>query len=130
MSAPSSRYVRGKLEAARALVASGWCQHAPAARGPGSPLTSATDPTARAWSPVGAIMRATADRGAWEGGATPLACLRALRDALPKATAQGSGQAALCAALADWNDAEGRTKADVLALFDSAIDRLQREEAA
>lgn len=128
MSPPSDRYVLGRLEAARALLQRGWYQHGPAARLGGGTLVDPHHQHARAWSPIGALMRAC-DRGAWEGGDTPLACLRALRDGAELAK-DVNGHAGLCRLIADWNDAEGRSQEQVLAAFTRAIEIVSSREAA
>ena len=74
-------------------------------------------------------------RAAWEGGDTPIATLRALRAVIPGQPRTKEGkpiaepQAALCRAIADWNDAEERTHRQVLDVLEAALQSSQEEAA-
>lgn len=89
---------------ARALIKKGWAQALFAVNIYGA-STSPRSKDAAAWCALGAL-RAAATRGSKIFGAR-----RALANRIP-----GGYRG-----VADWNDEEGRTKRQVLALFDRAI---------
>lgn len=92
------------LKEARGLIAGGWCQHAMALDAHGAE-TDFMDGGARRFCIDGACMRV----GRWRDSIyTPMT--NALRTVLNHPF------------LVDWNDAKDRTQADVLALFDRAIE--------
>ena len=94
------------LVAARAKIAQGWCQGAYAKDAKGE-ATESLSPDAERWCSAGAITAST--------GANDFFAREAARDAFVKAIDAGN--------LALWNDAPGRTQAEVLAVFDEAIRR-------
>ena len=91
------------LRRARALVVSGWTQGADARRLDGTP-TEPWSPEASAWSLLGALVGAL-EAAEEEAGAFPLTDLAAALDALAGHVDDDS--------LARWNDAPGRTLAQV-----------------
>lgn len=95
--------VRDHLIAARALIERGWCQrnYATDARGL---AVEERDPSACAWCVLGAVWATEQASGSSD-------VLARLREAAKLRRRQ----------LHDWNDAPGRTRADVLALFDRVI---------
>jgi hypothetical protein len=102
------------LETARGLIAESWAQGAEARTVEGSP-TDPWSPDAVSWSLLGALVavyeRLTSSIGQAEAlHALARACVL-LADTLD------------CDSLADWNDARGRTQADVLAAVDEAAER-------
>ena len=91
------------LADARALVAEGWCQ--------GELEVIDPDPAVpNRYCPIGAILAAAPGDGAAEPSWPGAAARAALRDANG---IEGS--------LAEWNDAPGRTQAQVLEAFDRAV---------
>lgn len=95
------------LRAGRARIERGWCQGAFARDANGHDVLSRS-PRARAWCTSGAVEF----------------------DSRPMSAGAFAAHVALCAALpadwiedgaASWNDAPGRTQAEVLALYDAAI---------
>lgn len=113
------------LDEARSLIRLGWCQKGPAARRGGGTLTNPEHELAAAWSPIGAIQRVCARRGVDWTSPFALSCLRALRDVL---AVEWTGintdvqtQTGICHEIADWNDAEDRTHAQVILAFDMAV---------
>lgn len=128
MSPPREALLR-ILDEARSLVRQGWAQRGPAARlGGDGTLTDPSAPVARAWSPLGALMRALASHGhTWESP-TAVRALRALRNGiavdwhgLSEAQLQTEHQGLLCRLIADWNDAEDRQQRHAVLAFDLAI---------
>ena len=88
------------LIAARAKIAQGWCQGMDAADAQGNPVDWSSR-KARQWCISGAM--ANACDGFHEGARAALL------------------SAAKARSLVRWNDAQGRTQAQVLKLFDKAI---------
>ena len=95
---------------ARALLAQGWCQCDYAQRADGRAVW-VDDPTAVRWCLVGAILRARQSR--W----VPLVSLT-----VP------SGRRRRWQDAQSWNDASGRTQAQVLAAVDARIAELEQQE--
>lgn len=98
---------RDCLITARELLARGWCQRRYAVNAEGT-FVSSLDPDAVAWCAIGAITRASCASDA------PLSMPPAvdiIRELIAAETMD----------IEHWNDAPGRTQADVLALFDRAI---------
>lgn len=95
------------LHAARARVASGWCQGNAAMRD--GTLCMFDD--ANQWCASGALYaarRATGEREAWHRGAVFL-------------------RQAIGSEITRWNDRQGRTQAEVVAAFDRAIALAEQE---
>jgi hypothetical protein len=89
----------------------GWSQGADARDAEGAPARSCAG-DARAWSILGALIAAS--------GSAPGAVYGRPVEAIARA-AIALGQAADTGSLQEWNDAPGRTQAEVLAVFDSAL---------
>lgn len=104
------------LKRARQHIKRGWCQKAYAVDAHGAP-TLDHFPEARCWCAVGAIRRACSEFG-----------LDSL-DSIPavKQLAQHieSEEVSDTEAVLEWNDVEGRTKEEVLKLFDRTIKDLK-----
>lgn len=96
------------LKAARAKIEQGWCQ-GDAAQNSDGELCGSQDLNASCWCCVGAIGAVTA----YNEQATP--ALKAIRDAIGTP------------GIAKWNDAKGRTQAEVLAAFDKAIELAEKQ---
>lgn len=92
------------LKESRALIEKGWCQIHTAVNHSGQSTWTGC-PTACKWCAFGAVMAVTGD---WN---KPYAILRDLT----------------VGSLAEWNDAPGRTQAEVLDLFDRAIAKAESE---
>ncbi|HWB15922.1 MAG TPA: hypothetical protein VG538_05895 [Vicinamibacterales bacterium] len=109
--------LREHLVAARALIAQGWCRNADARDRTGRSVQSTSD-AACAWCIEGAIFRVThTAANDW-----PLCqMVTALMGAREYPYSYPFSREALSA----WNDKPGRTQADVLALFDRAIEAAQ-----
>jgi len=99
-----SKSVIEVLKEAREKIRQGWCQGGPA-RDHRDATISTGDPNACKWCLFGALMAVTDD---WDG---PRAAIKEFTGC----------------SLAEWNDAPGRTKAEVLALLDKAIERAEAE---
>jgi hypothetical protein len=99
------------LKAVRELISKGWSQKA-AARGHGGVVELATSQNATAFCPFGAAMAVCKDSPNDE---TRGARLWAIRHAIQDACGRGCE--------AEWNDAPGRTKEQVLEMIGLAINR-------
>ena len=97
------------LEVARALVERGWVTWEDALDADGVGCDP-TDDAAVEWSAYGAILVAAQLWGSDGNGAARLWMLDAVMEHLPTRWS-----------LSAWNDAPGRTQAEVIALFDRAI---------
>lgn len=100
--------VADDLRAARALVEKGWTQGAYGRLESGE-NTFAWDANVVCWCPVGAIQKATIERDRDDDQA-----LDAFAAALVEYDKDAGPEG--------WNDAPGRTQAEVLAAFDRAIE--------
>ncbi len=99
------------LRGARVLIAQGWTQRSFARDSTGSTVEP-SDPAACVWCLLGALGFAGLPQGrAGYGSGAFVTSAIAMRD--PEKRLPGS--------LASWNDAEGRTQAEVLAVLDEAI---------
>ena len=105
------------LTDARDLVARGWCQTDDArdARGATVPPGS---PDACCWSLLGAIVASSGGPERLRSDRRTLADVAKASLAVGLATGEES--------LRDWNDAPGRTSAEVIAAFDEALALLER----
>lgn len=92
------------LIAAKANIEKGWCQGVPAIDAYGNPVLPGAE-SACAFCILGALRRAGGFTGAVDA-----------RNAIAELVPHGL--------VANWNDTAGRTKEEVLALFDKAIARL------
>jgi hypothetical protein len=99
------------LSSARSLIIDGWCQRADARDARGREVTP-WSPEARAWSVLGALVGADGV-GRPPPGVMPIVELGEAIVAL--------GDAGATHSLESWNDAEHRTRAEVIALFDRAL---------
>lgn len=95
------------LRAARALVAKEWTRRA-SARDSAGIACAANDEGARSWCMVGAL--AVVTHGALEYATEAVADVLGMERSADHR-------------ISDWNDAPGRTQADVIAAFDAAIAR-------
>ena len=100
---------RNVLKRARAKIAQGWTQGAAARLRDGTAAGSA-DPDAASWCAMGAIYCSAVEMLPYnEAMCADAAAFGAL------------GRSLGFPSIPEWNDAEGRTKAEVLAAFDAAI---------
>jgi hypothetical protein len=99
------------LVGAAALLREGWCQGADARDAADQPVPG-WDEDAASWSVLGALL-GSQGRGARTAQQVPVEALAG--------AAAGVGVATDAYSLKTWNDAEGRTHADVLAALDRAI---------
>ena len=107
------------LSQARDLLLKGWCQGVQARDGSGGEVP-AWSSEAASWSLLGAVL------ASWNAAARDISVVghsldaRALGDAT-----EALGQATGTAALDGWNDAAGRTPAEVIAAVDRALELLE-----
>lgn len=99
------------LRAARAKVAQGWTQGADGRDIDGRPSYMSGEP-ATCWCVSGAIH--SVSRAHWYDPFVALDCFR-------------KAAGCHCEGIADWNDAHGRTQAEVLAAFDRAIELAEKQ---
>ena len=103
------------LSDAATLVGRGWCRHADARAADGAEIEP-WDARATSWSLLGAIV-AVLEQTARESAEVPLDELAAALHALADVIDEDS--------LADWNDAPGRTQAEVVATLAAAEQRFE-----
>lgn len=108
------------LTAARELIAKpgGWT-HTAFARALSGVWVNPIDVAAVSWCSVGSVFCATGKENLADWGPREGCAIDALSRSLPPTAV----------ALAHWNDAPGRTQAEVVALFTATIDRLVLEDA-
>jgi len=105
---------RSFLFEARDLVASSWTQHTEARSDDGNPIDPWSS-DATSWSLLGALVAVYARLQRVDGEGSALEALARACVKLAKTVDSDS--------LAAWNDAGGRTQADVLAALDEAAER-------
>jgi hypothetical protein len=109
--------VRDTLIKARGWIARGWCQRTSARAADGSQVMAA-DALATQWCAVGACARASFDDIPTERIHLFDNALATLRDVIAARDSNYSRSEPV----AVFNDAHGRTQAEVLAVFDAAIE--------
>jgi hypothetical protein len=120
MSKAAETTAAAMVSEARRLVAGGWCQGAHARDEAGLEVPSWSE-EARSWSLLGALLASWHRQDSQDNGDIVAHLTDA--HALGEAT-EALGEVVGTAALDGWNDDPDRTRADVLAVLDSAVELL------